>query len=72
MKKLIFAIQFIVVISASIFFVYAQQPEEKITNTLGMEFVLIPHGQFMMGSPKDEPGQYTGERPHPVNLTNPF
>lgn len=54
MKKIIFLVQFTVVISASIFAVCAQQAEEKITNTLGMEFVLIPQGQFMMGSPKDE------------------
>jgi formylglycine-generating enzyme required for sulfatase activity len=72
MKKLIFLIQFIVVISASIFAVYAQQPEEKITNTLGMEFVLIPNGQFMMGSPEDEPGRYAGESPYLVNLTSHF
>jgi len=54
MKKIIFLFQCTVVIFASIFAVCAQQAEEKITNTLGMEFVLIPQGQFMMGSPKDE------------------
>jgi hypothetical protein len=26
----------------------------------------------MMGSPEDEPGRYTGENPHTVNLTDPF
>ena len=54
MKKIIFLVQSTVVIFASIFAICAQQAEEKITNTLGMEFVLIPQGQFMMGSPKDE------------------
>ena len=29
--------------------------ESEITNTIGMEFRLIPAGEFMMGSPKDEP-----------------
>ena len=51
---------------------YAEQSKERITNSLGMEFVLIKPGKFMMGSPEDEPGRFTGERLHAVNLTNPF
>jgi formylglycine-generating enzyme required for sulfatase activity len=51
---------------------YAEQPKERITNSLGMEFVLIKPGKFMMGSPEDEPGRYSGEGLHAVNLTNPF
>jgi len=54
------------------FSVYAEQPKERITNSLGIELVLINPGEFMMGSPEDEPGRYTGERPHRVNLTKPF
>ncbi len=50
---------------------YAGLPR-KVTNDLGMEFVLIPPGSFMMGSPKDEPGHQRRERLHKVTLTHPF
>jgi|APCOG7522876152_1049122.scaffolds.fasta_scaffold15171_2 formylglycine-generating enzyme required for sulfatase activity len=72
MRKLIIPIQFIMVMVALVFNGYAEQPKEKITNTLGMELVLIQPGQFMMGSPEDEPGRNSGEKPHQVNLTKPF
>ena len=72
MRKFIIPIQFIVVMLSLAFSGYAEQPKEKITNSLGIELVLIQPGQFMMGSPEDEPGRYTGERPHQVNLTKPF
>lgn len=51
---------------------YAEQPVKKFTNKLGMEFVLIPAGTFMIGSPKDEPGRYANEIQHRVNLTKAF
>lgn len=39
----------------------------------GMEFVLIPAGEFMMGSPSDEKGRYDQEGPvHKVTINNPF
>jgi formylglycine-generating enzyme required for sulfatase activity len=69
MRKFIIPIQFIVVMLSLTFSGYAEEPKEKITNSLGMELVLIQPGQFMMGSPEDEPGRYTGERPHRVNLS---
>jgi formylglycine-generating enzyme required for sulfatase activity len=72
MRKLIIPIQFIMVMIALVFNGYAEQPKEKITNSLGMELVLIQPGQFMMGSPEDEPGRNSGEKPHQVNLTKPF
>ena len=72
MRKFIIPIQFIVVMLSLAFSGYAEEPKEKITNSLGMELLLIQPGQFMMGSPEDEPGRYTGERPHRVNLTKPF
>ncbi|MCK6573811.1 SUMF1/EgtB/PvdO family nonheme iron enzyme [Myxococcota bacterium] len=34
--------------------------------------VHIPAGEFMMGSPEDEPGRYDNERPHRQRLTRPF
>ena len=72
MKKYIIPIQFIVVLFGLSFICYAEQPKERVINSLGMEFVLIKPGKFLMGSPEDEPGRYTGERPHRVNLTKPF
>lgn len=40
---------------------------------LAMEFVSIPAGTFLMGSPVDEPGrENTIENQHPVTLTNEF
>ena len=72
MRKFIIPIQFIVVMLSLAFSGYAEEPKERIKNSLGMEFVLIQPGKFLMGSPKDEPGRYTGERPHRVNLTKPF
>ena len=72
MRKFIVPIQFIVIMASLAFNAYAEQPRERITTSLGMELVLIKPGKFMMGSPEDEPGRYTGERLHAVNLTNPF
>jgi len=72
MRKLIIPIQFIMIMGCLAFNGYAEQPKERITNSLGMEFVLIKSGKFMMGSIENEPGRYKNERPHTVNLTSPF
>lgn len=44
----------------------------KFNNELGMEFVLIPAGTFIMGSPLSEPGRDSDERRHKVTLTRSF
>jgi formylglycine-generating enzyme required for sulfatase activity len=42
-------------------------------NTIGMEFVLIPAGNFYMGSPPDEEGRLINEGPvHEVQITEAF
>ena len=41
-------------------------------NDLGMKFVLIPPGSFLMGSPEKEPGRKRDETRHAVTLTRPF
>jgi len=42
-------------------------------NTIGMEFVLIPAGNFYMGSPSDEEGRLINEGPvHEVQITQAF
>jgi formylglycine-generating enzyme required for sulfatase activity len=46
-------------------------PVEK-KNDLGMTFVLVPPGTFLMGSPRDEPGRGSDETQFPVTLTRPF
>jgi formylglycine-generating enzyme required for sulfatase activity len=47
--------------------------DTTFTNTIGMEFVLIPAGEFDMGSPSDEEGRWSGEGPvHHVTIEDPF
>jgi formylglycine-generating enzyme required for sulfatase activity len=45
---------------------------DRFTNFLGMEFVRIPAGTFMMGSPVDEPGWSSDEILHQVTLTQDY
>lgn len=45
---------------------------KKILNSLGMEFVYITPGTFLMGSPSDEPGRTDDEKQHWVTLTTGF
>jgi len=45
---------------------------DEQTNSLGMKFVLIPPGEFVMGSPESEKGRQENETPHPVRITKPF
>jgi formylglycine-generating enzyme required for sulfatase activity len=72
MRKLTILTQFIVVMLGIAFTGSAEPQKDIITNSVGMEFVLIKPGQFMMGSPKDEPGRYSGETQRTVTLTSPF
>lgn len=46
--------------------------EPKLSNSLGMEFVLIPPGRFLMGSPADEPYRDKREIQHRVTISKPF
>jgi formylglycine-generating enzyme required for sulfatase activity len=46
--------------------------QKTITITIGMKFVLIPAGKFMMGSPIDEPERDDDEKQHEVKITKPF
>ena len=50
----------------------AKLPEDY-TNDIGMQFKLIPAGEFMMGSPADDPNTRDNETPrHRVRITKPF
>ena len=46
--------------------------EKKLTNSLGMAFVLIPAGTFTMGSPPNEPGRDRDEVMHTAEISRPF
>jgi len=51
----------------------SRQDTEVFTNALGMKFVLIPAGSFMMGSPISEKTVGRGEVPqHRVEISKPF
>lgn len=50
-----------------------KEPEKTFTNSIGIEFVLIPAGKFIMGSPPDEFDRDSDEGPqHEVEITRPF
>ncbi len=46
--------------------------KSKFTNSVGMTFVYIEPGTFMMGSPANEPGRMNGEGRHQVTLTQGY
>ena len=51
----------------------ADEPRPVITNSIGMELVLIPAGEFLMGSPDSDSEANIWEKPqHWVRLSEPF
>jgi len=70
-KNLLFL--FFMVVLVYIFVPYPALASEKVFyNSLGMEFVLIPAGTFIMGSPQDEPHRSKSEVQHSVKISRPF
>jgi formylglycine-generating enzyme len=49
-----------------------KDPPKNVTNGIGMKFVWIPPGKFIMGSPKGEKGRQPDEVQHEVTLTRGF
>jgi formylglycine-generating enzyme required for sulfatase activity len=45
---------------------------DHVVNSLGMTFVLIPAGTFLMGSPEHEPGRNDDETQHEVTISQSF
>jgi formylglycine-generating enzyme required for sulfatase activity len=50
----------------------AKDPPRDFTNSIGMKFVWIPPGTFVMGSPKEEKERHADETQHKVTLTKSF
>ncbi len=46
--------------------------ENTFTNHIGMKFIKVDSGSFMMGSPESEPFRETDETLHKVNILKPF
>jgi formylglycine-generating enzyme required for sulfatase activity len=46
-----------------------KDPTKHFTNSIGMKFVWIPPGTFLMGSPKEERERQANETQHKVTLT---
>src|SRR5262249_6258225 len=46
-------------------------PLPALANSVGMEFVEVPAGKFLMGSPADEKGRDDDEEQHEVESTRP-
>jgi formylglycine-generating enzyme required for sulfatase activity len=66
-------------IVASVFVVFmmlgivdAGEQAKRLENKIGMSFVLIPSGTFMMGSPSSEVGRYPNETQHQVKISKSF
>ncbi|HUV77754.1 MAG TPA: formylglycine-generating enzyme family protein [Desulfobacterales bacterium] len=60
------------VLSSIFFSVSVFAFEKTFTNSLEMEFTLIPSGTFTMGSPPDEPYRGSSEVQHRVSISRPF
>ena len=68
----LFILFFIIIILSTLSPSPVSASEKVFRNSLGMEFVLIPAGTFMMGSPPDEPYRNEDEVQHQVTITMPF
>jgi formylglycine-generating enzyme required for sulfatase activity len=53
--------------------VFLEKAPREFTNSIGMKLVLIPAGEFMMGSPETEKDRSPYESPqHKIKITKPF
>ena len=68
----IYCLSFLLISISILFSVSVLASEKRFTNSLGMEFVLIPSGTFTMGSPPDEPHRGSSEVEHRVSINRPF
>ena len=68
--RLIFIITATLFLSANL--AQANTDKPTLSNFLGMEFVQIPAGRFLMGSPESEAGRDLDETQHPVTISQDF
>jgi formylglycine-generating enzyme required for sulfatase activity len=62
----------IILLSCTLFPGHVFGLERHFRNSIGMEFVLIPAGSFIMGSPPGEPKRHKTEVQHKVKISRPF
>ncbi|WDP88874.1 MAG: formylglycine-generating enzyme family protein [Desulfobacter sp.] len=66
-------VPFFIALTALLFSMSAAAGAQSVfTNKLGMRFVLIPAGSFLMGSPKSEKGRNWNEKQHRVTISKSF
>lgn len=63
---------FVVVLGATLGYSQEKSAPKNFTNTVGMEFVLIPAGSFIMGSTNQEKGRGDDEGHHKVAFAKPL
>ncbi|HZV04645.1 MAG TPA: SUMF1/EgtB/PvdO family nonheme iron enzyme, partial [Gemmataceae bacterium] len=51
---------------------FKEETPKTITNSIGMKFVFVGRGTFLMGSPENEHLRYPDEFQHEVEITRPF
>ena len=72
-RILILALVVIGVLAAGYWIMNPAQDSSTTTNSIGMEFVLIPAGEFKMGSPSSEEGRCDEEGPvHKVTIDKAY
>lgn len=49
-----------------------REHEEVHENSIGMRFIQVQPGEFLMGSPPQEPGRFAGEQQHTVRITKAY
>jgi formylglycine-generating enzyme required for sulfatase activity len=69
---LVLVVAFVTLAGDAVYAEPKKAPPKHFTNSIGMKFVWIPPGIFMMGSPKEEKGRQPDEIQHKVTLTKGF
>ncbi len=74
LSKPFFLVPALILSLLSVLFLSPALAERKktFTNSLGMEFVLLESGSFMMGSPEDEPYRHESETRHKEEISKDF
>ena len=68
----LFSLSLVIALAGSVHAQEKKDPPKEFTNAIGMKFVWIKPGSFMMGSPKDEKLRSDNETQHKVTLTKGF